>query len=65
VEAPDAAAAVRRAALVAPPRDDSGEVGRTLLRGERAAWMKEGRGFRIWPRRRGRTPNKKIHERTL
>jgi bile acid-coenzyme A ligase len=32
-----------------PPRDDSGKVRRTLLRDERAAWMKEGRAFRIWP----------------
>ena len=33
----------------APPRDDSGKVRRTLLRDERAAWMKEGRAFRIMP----------------
>lgn len=33
----------------APPRDDSGKVRRTLLRDERAAWMKEGRAFRIRP----------------
>ena len=33
----------------APPRDDSGKVRRTLLRDERAAWMKEGREFRITP----------------
>lgn len=33
----------------APPRDDSGKVRRTLLRDERAAWMKEGRAFRIVP----------------
>jgi bile acid-coenzyme A ligase len=32
-----------------PPRDDSGKVRRTLLRDERAAWMKEGRAFRIMP----------------
>ena len=31
------------------PRDDSGKVRRTLLRDERAAWMKEGRAFRIMP----------------
>jgi bile acid-coenzyme A ligase len=35
--------------VAAPPRDDSGKVRRTLLRDERAAWMKEGRSFRIWP----------------
>ena len=33
----------------AQPRDDSGKVRRTLLRDERAAWMKEGRAFRIMP----------------
>lgn len=32
-----------------PPRDDSGKVRRTLLRDERAAWMKKARAFRIWP----------------
>ena len=32
----------------AAPRDDSGKVRRTLLRDERAAWMKEGRDFRIF-----------------
>ncbi|MGY4283799.1 hypothetical protein ACVWXO_003019 [Bradyrhizobium sp. LM2.7] len=32
-----------------PPRDDSGKVRRTLLRDERAAWMKEGRVLRIMP----------------
>jgi bile acid-coenzyme A ligase len=31
------------------PRDDSGKVRRTLLRDERAAWLKEGRDFRIMP----------------
>ena len=31
------------------PRDDSGKVRRTLLRDERAAWLKEGRAFRIMP----------------
>ena len=30
-------------------RDDSGKVRRTLLRDERAAWMKEGRDFRLVP----------------
>ncbi|WP_315743866.1 MULTISPECIES: AMP-binding protein [unclassified Bradyrhizobium] len=30
-------------------RDDSGKVRRTLLRDERAAWLKEGRDFRILP----------------
>ncbi|MGY3370133.1 acyl-CoA synthetase (AMP-forming)/AMP-acid ligase II [Bradyrhizobium sp. GM2.4] len=35
--------------VTVPPRDDSGKVRRTLLRDERAAWMKEGRAFRIWP----------------
>ena len=33
------------------PRDDSGKVRRTLLRDERAAWLKEGRAFRILPPR--------------
>jgi bile acid-coenzyme A ligase len=32
-------------------RDDSGKVRRTLLRDERAAWMRENRGFRIFPAR--------------
>ena len=32
-------------------RDDSGEVRRTLLRDERAAWLKENRAFQIFPRR--------------
>jgi bile acid-coenzyme A ligase len=33
------------------PRDDSGKVRRTLLRDERADWMKQGRAFRILPSR--------------
>ncbi len=33
------------------PRDDSGKVRRTLLRDERAAWLKEDRAFRIFPAR--------------
>jgi bile acid-coenzyme A ligase len=33
------------------PRDDSGKVRRTLLRDERAAWLKEGREFRMVPSR--------------
>ena len=33
------------------PRDDSGKVRRTLLRDERASWLKEGRAFRIVPPR--------------
>jgi bile acid-coenzyme A ligase len=33
------------------PRDDSGKVRRTLLRDERAAWLKESRNFRIIPTR--------------
>jgi bile acid-coenzyme A ligase len=33
------------------PRDDTGKVRRTLLRDERAAWLKEGRAFRIMPSR--------------
>jgi bile acid-coenzyme A ligase len=33
------------------PRDDSGKVRRTLLRDERAAWLREGRAFRIMPSR--------------
>jgi bile acid-coenzyme A ligase len=32
-------------------RDDSGKVRRTLLRDERAAWLQEGRAFRIMPSR--------------
>ena len=32
-------------------RDDSGKVRRTLLRDERAAWLKENRAFRIMPAR--------------
>jgi bile acid-coenzyme A ligase len=32
-------------------RDDSGKVRRTLLRDERAAWIKENRAFRIMPAR--------------
>jgi bile acid-coenzyme A ligase len=36
-------------------RDDSGKVRRTLLRDERAAWLKENRAFRIMP---ARTPAK-------
>jgi bile acid-coenzyme A ligase len=35
-------------------RDDSGKVRRTLLRDERAAWLKEGRDFRLVPRRPGK-----------
>jgi len=35
----------------ASPRDDSGKVRRTLLRDERASWLKEGRNFRIMPAR--------------
>ena len=36
------------------PRDDAGKVRRTLLRDERAAWLKEGRAFRIFRRARQR-----------
>ena len=32
-------------------RDDSGKVRRTLLRDERAAWLRENREFRIMPQR--------------
>jgi bile acid-coenzyme A ligase len=32
-------------------RDDSGKVRRTLLRDERAGWLKENRPFRIFPAR--------------
>jgi bile acid-coenzyme A ligase len=32
-------------------RDDSGKVRRTLLRDERAIWLKENRAFRILPSR--------------
>ena len=32
-------------------RDDSGKVRRTLLRDERAAWLKEDRAFQIMPAR--------------
>jgi bile acid-coenzyme A ligase len=31
------------------PRDDAGKVRRTLLRDERAVWLKQGRSFRITP----------------
>jgi bile acid-coenzyme A ligase len=37
--------------VAAAPRDDSGKVRRTLLRDERAAWLKENRAFRIFPMR--------------
>jgi bile acid-coenzyme A ligase len=30
-------------------RDDSGKVRRTLLRDERAAWLRENRNFRVMP----------------
>jgi bile acid-coenzyme A ligase len=33
------------------PRDDSGKVRRTMLRDERANWLKEGSAFRIMPSR--------------
>jgi bile acid-coenzyme A ligase len=39
------------------PRDDSGKVRRTLLRDERAAWLREGRAFRIMP---PRGPGKRV-----
>ena len=32
-------------------RDDSGKVRRTLLRDERAGWLKDNRDFRIMPAR--------------
>ena len=32
-------------------RDDSGKARRTLLRDERLAWLKDGRDFRLSPRR--------------
>jgi bile acid-coenzyme A ligase len=32
-------------------RDDSGKVRRTLLRDERAGWLKDNRAFRIMPAR--------------
>jgi bile acid-coenzyme A ligase len=35
----------------ASPRDDSGKVRRTMLRDERANWLKQGRAFRIIPAR--------------
>ena len=34
------------------PRDDSGKVRRTLLRDERAQWLKDDRAFRILPSRK-------------
>lgn len=37
--------------VAASPRDDSGKVRRTLLRDERAEWLKQGRPFRIMPAR--------------
>ena len=36
------------------PRDDSGKVRRTLLRDERASWLKQGRDFRIMASRNRR-----------
>jgi bile acid-coenzyme A ligase len=36
------------------PRDDSGKVRRTLLRDERASWLKQGRDFRIMATRNKR-----------
>ena len=42
------------------PRDDSGKVRRTLLRDERAAWLKEGRAFRIMPSRESVKPVEQI-----
>ena len=38
-------------------RDDFGKVRRTLLRDERAGWMKENRAFRIMPARAALEPN--------
>jgi bile acid-coenzyme A ligase len=38
-------------AVTVAPRDDTGKVRRTLLRDERAAWLKENRAFRIFPAR--------------
>ena len=38
-------------AVAASPRDDSGKVRRTLLRDERAGWLREGRAFRVMPSR--------------
>jgi bile acid-coenzyme A ligase len=35
-----------------PLRDDSGKVRRTLLRDERAVWLKDDRAFRIMPARK-------------
>jgi bile acid-coenzyme A ligase len=32
-------------------RDDSGKVRRTLLRDERAGWLRDNRAFRIMPSR--------------
>ncbi len=37
-------------AVSAALRDDSGKVRRTLLRDERAMWLKENRPFRIMPK---------------
>jgi bile acid-coenzyme A ligase len=38
-------------AVIVGLRDDSGKVRRTLLRDERAGWLKENRAFRIMPSR--------------
>jgi bile acid-coenzyme A ligase len=38
-------------AVAAAPRDDSGKVRRTLLRDERAGWLRDNRAFRIFPAR--------------
>ena len=40
-------------AVSVAPRDDTGKVRRTLLRDERAAWLKENYAFRIMPARSG------------
>ncbi|MCS3453085.1 MULTISPECIES: AMP-binding protein [Bradyrhizobium] len=37
------------------PRDDSGKVRRTMLRDERASWIKDNRAFRIMPARAAKT----------
>lgn len=37
------------------PRDDSGKVRRTMLRDERADWIKQERAFRIMPTRATRS----------
>ena len=40
-----------KAVAASLPRDDSGKVRRTLLRDQRASWLRQGRAFRAFPSR--------------